>query len=134
MQTHAPQTDTKQRQAMPAATHDTATAVAPQRLHFWQARVNHSPQVRQAGALQRMVSRGVRQAKGINYDAGVGALWHVHIDHVKYNGDNGSRINFAGRSKTYIKREMERYHNTLAHDPARHHSYLACRKWVNKYL
>lgn len=79
-------------------------------------------------------AKGVLQAKGINYEAGQGNLWHVHKDHVKYNGDNSSRINFAGRSKTYIKKQMEQYHNTLSHDSNRHHTYLQCRKWINRHL
>lgn len=79
-------------------------------------------------------SRGVVQAKGINYEAGIGSLWHVHKDHVKYNGDNSSRVNFAGRSKTSIRNEMKAYHNTLGHSKGRHHTYIQCRKWITRNL
>ncbi|MEE3878046.1 hypothetical protein [Vibrio sp. YYF0003] len=82
----------------------------------------------------KLVSSGVIQGKGINFEAGQGSMWHVHKDHVKYNGDDRSRINFDGRTKTYIKKEMEMYHNTLSHNKNRHHTYLECRKWINKHL
>lgn len=82
----------------------------------------------------KLASSGVIQGKGINYEAGQGSMWHVHKDHVKYNGDDRSRINFDGRTKTYIKKEMEMYHNTLSHNKNRHHTYLECRKWINKHL
>ncbi|MBR9875581.1 hypothetical protein L3V31_15715 [Vibrio sp. J1-1] len=82
----------------------------------------------------KLVSSGVIQSKGINFDAGQGSLWHVHKDHVKYNGDDSSRVNFTGRSKTLIKKNMEIYHNTLSHSQNRHHTYLECRKWINKHL
>lgn len=95
---------------------------------------NNNPRAKQAIQLQAMANKGVAQAKGINYEAGAGDLWHVHKDHVKYNGDNSSRINFTGRSKTYIKKQMELYHNTLGHDTNRHHTYLQCRQWINKNL
>lgn len=68
------------------------------------------------------------------YEAGFGHLWHVHIDHVKYNGDDASRINFLNRTKSYILRKMRNYHNTLAHNYARHLSYRLCRRWVKDNL
>jgi hypothetical protein len=92
-------------------------------------------QPRAAMQLKGLVGRqGVIQAKGINFEAGVGNMWHVHRDHVKYGVENGSRINFDGRSKTYIKRQMELYHNTLPHNNNLHHTYIECRKWIDKYL
>lgn len=83
---------------------------------------------------EAITQRKIVQAKGINFEAGTGNLWHVHKDHVKFNGDNGSRINFKGRSKAFIKKQMEAYHNTLPHNANTHHTYLQCRKWINKHL
>lgn len=94
---------------------------------------NNSAQVAQLKAYQLMSNRVV-QKKGINYEAGTGEDWHVHKDHVKYDGDNSSRINFAGRSKTQIKKAMQEYHDGLGHSPARQTTYLACRRWISKHL
>lgn len=99
-----------------------------------QKRAKDVIQSRQPLHIPKLVNRGVLQSKGINYEAGQGSMWHVHKDHVKYNGDDRSRINFDGRTKTYIKKEMEMYHNTLSHNKNRHHTYLECRKWINKHL
>ncbi|HCL04992.1 MAG TPA: hypothetical protein DHW64_03065 [Chitinophagaceae bacterium] len=94
---------------------------------------NSSAQVAQLKAYQLMSHRVV-QAKGINYEAGTGEDWHVHKDHVKYDGDNSSRINFTGKTKTQIKKAMQEYHDTLGHSKERQTTYIACRRWVSKYL
>jgi len=94
---------------------------------------NSSTQVAQLKAYQLMSNR-VIQKKGINYEAGTGEDWHVHKDHVKYDDDNSSRINFTGKSKTQIKKAMQEYHNSLGHSPERQTTYLACRRWISKHL
>ena len=99
-----------------------------------QSMANNSTQVAQLNAYQLMSNRSIVQKKGINFDAGTGDNWHVHKDHVKYNGDNSSRINFAGRSKTQIKKAMQEYHDTLGHSPERQTTYLDCRRWISKHL
>lgn len=101
--------------------------------HSLQRMANNSAQVAQLNAYQLMSNRVV-QAKGINYEAGTGEDWHVHKDHVKYDGDNSSRINFVGRTKTQIKKAMQAYHDTLGHSNERQTTYLACRRWISKHL
>lgn len=70
----------------------------------------------------------------IRYEAGQGHLWHVHKDHVKYNGDNASRINFFGRSKTSIRKAMQQYHQTLPNSRNLNWTYVACDRWIRSNL
>lgn len=119
----------KKNQAI-AATDNRQTAKQQNKL---QGLANRSAQVAQLHAYQLMTRRVV-QKKGINYEAGTGEDWHVHKDHVKYDGDNSSRINFAGRSKTQIKKAMQEYHDTLGHSKERQTTFIACRRWISKYL
>jgi hypothetical protein len=147
MNTHAKKTPERERQSAASAAARSPSG-APSRFPLsdnrpeaiaqreMQLMVDNSQTVQLASERQgSVVERSpVVQRKGINYEAGTGNLWHVHKDHVKYDGNNGSRINFAGRTKTYIKTAMERYHNTLGHDTNRHHTYMQCRKWINEKL
>ncbi len=80
------------------------------------------------------------RTKGVNsYDAGIGAAWHVHHgEHVKYNGNDDTRMNFDGRSKEEVLEHMAQYHaelpNKYRNNPVVVDSYLKCQKWVNKNL
>lgn len=89
------------------------------------------PDYLKAEAFQRKSNECVVQGQ---FEAGFGNLWHVHNNHVKYNGDNASRTNFDGRTKSYVVRRMRAYHNTLAHNPQRHLSYQLCRRWIKDNL
>jgi len=80
------------------------------------------------------------RTKGVNsYDAGIGEAWHIHHgEHVKYNGNDDTRMNFDGRSKEEVLAHMNLYNAELPdkyrNNPIVVDSYLKCVKWINKNL
>jgi hypothetical protein len=42
----------------------------------------------------------------LRFDAGVGSGWHIHFDHIKLGKRNESRVEFNGRSKKEIRKEL----------------------------
>ncbi|GAB59474.1 eCIS core domain-containing protein [Rheinheimera nanhaiensis] len=63
--------------------------------------LEHEADVMGARALQRKVKqRHVTQL--IRFEAGEGADWHVHKDHVKFGSNQKSRVDFAGRNAQQI--------------------------------
>lgn len=63
--------------------------------------LEHEADVMGAKALQRKVKqRHVTQL--IRFEAGDGADWHVHKDHVKFGSNQKSRVDFSGRNAQQI--------------------------------
>ncbi|MCS4308119.1 hypothetical protein M2404_002467 [Rheinheimera pacifica] len=63
--------------------------------------LEHEADVMGAKALQRKVKqRHVTQL--IRFEAGEGADWHVHKDHVKFGSNQKSRVDFTGRNAQQI--------------------------------
>lgn len=68
----------------------------------------------------------------IRYEAGIGNDWHVHKDHVKYDGSNSSRVNFNRRPSNTIINELnwkiQRFglQNTIKNNK----NYDDCIQWI----
>ncbi len=52
------------------------------------------------------VQLGSKKRRVKRYDAGAGADWHVHKGHIKYDGNNKSRVNFNQRQAAVILNEV----------------------------
>jgi hypothetical protein len=105
-----------------------------------QVMANNSLQMKQVAQLQAMADNHTSQqqqpvfqlAGGAHaYDAGAGEYWHVHHgDHVKFGGLGGTRINFGGRNRSQILRQLRGQRNV----PPRSHqgaiSYRQCVNWI----
>ena len=74
-------------------------AIAQRKL---QEMANNSPEAKQSAQLKSepIKVHGSNQRVIQRFDAGIGAGWHVHFgSHLKYNGNNATRVNFPGRSQ-----------------------------------
>lgn len=80
----------------------------------------------------------VQMANGDNaYDAGAGGDWHIHYgQHIKYDGMNETRVNFHGRSRKQIRRELgaiiDRY--AVLQNTVRGQNFRACINWINDHF
>ena len=72
---------------------------------------------------------GLKKGRGDGYLAGEGGTWHVHYDHVKYGSNGATRVNFAGRTRATILRDLTA---RSAGIPAT--GLAACRAWINANL
>ena len=104
-----------------------------------QEMVNNSPQVAQAVQLRAMTTKRISQpqqsvfqlAGGANaYSAGDGAYWHVHYDHVKFGGLAATRINFEGRTRNKILRQLRGKRNVPPQSQQGGISYRQCVHWI----
>jgi hypothetical protein len=72
-----------------------------------------------------------RKGETIRFDAGKGDSWHIHKDHVKYDSNNETRVNFTGRTKETI---LEKIDEVLGRYPKLNKSGIdKCRKYIDKY-
>ncbi len=85
--------------------------------------------------LQQQVIESVIQKKGINFQAGTGDGWHVHKDHIKYNSNNATRINFDNRSRREIGYQLEEViqRNGLAETKHRE-DFIECKTWIRDHI
>lgn len=78
-----------------------------------------------------------QMANGANaYDAGSGDDWHIHYgSHIKYRGMDETRVNFLGRKKKKILRELRRIirANRLEGTVQSQH-FHNCMRWIFKYI
>ncbi|WP_112478978.1 hypothetical protein [Vibrio variabilis] len=66
------------------------------------------------------------------YKAGKGAYWHVHYDHVKFGGLPETRINFDGRKRNQVLRQMHKMRNVPPQSKEGAQTYRACREYILK--
>lgn len=95
---------------------------------------NHSAKQLQTSSIQFQVSGS--QVIQRRFDAGIGAGWHIHFgDHVKYNGNNATRVNFAGRSRRQIGYAWEQViqNNGLAGTKA-NQDFIDCKAWIRNNI
>jgi len=111
--------------------------VAQMKAH--QEMVNNSPQMKQAAQLQAMANSFTSQQTPVfqlaggdhAYDAGDGALWHVHHgDHVKFGGQVNTRINFGGRTRNQVLRQLRGRRNLTPQTPDGARTYMECVRWI----
>ncbi len=105
-----------------------------------QEMANNSQQAQQVGQLQAMTDAYTSQqqqivfqlAGGANaYDAGEGAYWHVHYgDHVKFGGLAETRINFDGRTRNKILRQLRAQRNVPPQSQKGGATYIQCVNWI----
>lgn len=67
------------------------------------------------------------------YEAGIGNDWHVHEDHVKYDGWPNTRIDFKGRSRDMILNSLQQLLQTLPENVQKSEYLQQCKKWINRY-
>ena len=69
----------------------------------------------------------------LRMDAGNGAQWHIHQEHIKLGSNVDSRVNFNGRSKKEIRKELgekiSRYGLNVGGDLAA--SFRECINYIN---
>ena len=108
-----------------------------------QEMANRSPQMQQAAQLQAMANTyslqqaPVYQLAGGDhaYDAGEGAYWHIHHgDHVKFGGQGETRINFAGRARNKILKQLRSKRSLTPQSREGAQSYHDCVNWILKNL
>jgi len=77
-----------------------------------------------------------RVAQLERFDAGSGSVWHIHHDHIKLGNNQDSRVNFNGRSKKEIRKELgekiERYGLNVGGDLAA--SFRECIDYINSHF
>ena len=65
--------------------------------------------------VHRLIQREVNQSQATQFllqrvaqlmDAGSGGQWHIHHEHIKLGNNVDSRVNFNGRSKKDIRKEL----------------------------
>ncbi len=97
-----------------------------------------SPYLRGSSANAVQLKGVVQRANGRNaYDAGIGANWHVHHgEHVKYDGRNETRVNFAGRTAQQVLTELAQViqNNNLGYTTVNNPHYNSCIRWINRYV
>lgn len=70
------------------------------------------------------------------FDAGIGAGWHIHYgDHVKYNGNDATRVNFTGRTRRQIGYAWEQVIQNygLAGTKA-NQDFIDCKTWIRNNI
>ncbi|WP_417603289.1 hypothetical protein [Owenweeksia hongkongensis] len=96
-----------------------------------QEMTNNSPQAKRTTQLQQYV---FQLAGGGNaYNAGEGAYWHVHHkDHVKFGGLGETRINFNGRKRNWVLKQLHKMRNNTPQSKKGAETYRACREYILK--
>lgn len=76
-----------------------------------------------------------RVAQLDRFDAGNGAQWHIHHEHIKLGKNTDSRVEFNGRSAKEIRKELgekiERYGLNVGGDLAT--SFRECINYINDH-
>jgi len=92
-----------------------------------------APVAQLAGLLQRRVSGGTGVIQ--LFDAGEGGKWHIHFEHMKLGTNTNSRVNFNGKTKKAIRRELgeniNRYGLNIRGDLEA--SFRECINYINRY-
>ena len=69
------------------------------------------------------------------FDAGNGAQWHIHHEHIKLGKNTDSRVEFNGRSAKEIRKELgekiDRYNLNVGGDLAA--SFRECINYINAH-
>ncbi|SFL08119.1 protein of unknown function [Nitrosomonas aestuarii] len=72
----------------------------------------------------------------LQFDAGNGAQWHIHYGHIKLGKNNNSRVDFNGRDKKDIRKELgekiARYGLNVAGDLSA--SFRECIDYINSHF
>jgi hypothetical protein len=120
---------------------DNSTRTLQMKAH--QEMVNKSPQMKQAAQLQAMADRHTLQQAPVfqlaggdhAYDAGEGAYWHIHHgEHVKFGGQGETRINFGGRTRNKILRQLRGKRNLTPQSQEGAQTYHQCVNWILRNL
>ena len=93
--------------------------------------LEHEADVMGARALQRKVKQR-EVAQLIRFEAGTGADWHVHKDHVKFGSNQKSRVDFAGRNANQILAKLADKVLELGLITTSQH-YQECVDYINDY-
>ncbi|NKB81205.1 MAG: hypothetical protein GKS05_04810 [Nitrospirales bacterium] len=70
------------------------------------------------------------------FDAGIGAGWHIHYgEHVKYDSNNATRVNFGGRTRRQVGYAWEQViqSNGLAGTKG-DADFIACKTWIRNHI
>lgn len=101
-----------------------------------QSIANNSPKVKQLLQFQKMANNSIQLSKVAQlrgFDAGEGSKWHIHYDHIKLGKNNSSRVEFNGRSKKAIRKELgekiDRFGLSVTGDLAE--SFRECINYIN---
>ncbi len=79
----------------------------------------------------------VQRANGANaYYAGSGNDWHIHHgDHIKYRSMNETRVNFDGRRRKKIFRELrQRIHDNNLVNTLGSQQFSSCIHWIFQHI
>jgi hypothetical protein len=114
-------------------------AVAQRKL---QDMANNSPQLKQVAQMQAVANKFTSQqqpvlqlAGGKNaFLAGKEAYWHVHYDHVKFGTDDGTRVNFAGRTAKQIRKKLNEVKGRTPRSAEGSLSYHQCINYIDKHF
>lgn len=81
--------------------------------------------------IQRVHQRVIQR-----FDAGTGAGWHIHYgEHVKYDSNNATRVNFGGRTRRQIGYAWEQViqDHGLAETKTTP-DFIACKTWIRDHI
>jgi hypothetical protein len=77
----------------------------------------------------------VQMAGGNNaFLAGKKDYWHVHYDHVKFDTDDGTRVDFAGRNAKKIRKKLKEVKGRAPISPEGRLSYHQCINYIDKHF
>lgn len=68
------------------------------------------------------------------FQAGEGAYWHVHYDHVKFGNDNATRVNFEGRTAKQIRKKLKEVKDRSPKSDKGSLTYHQCINYIDKYI
>ncbi len=101
-----------------------------------QVMVDNSPRLlaqRQIVSGDKLRQFSLQSVVQLVFDAGEGGKWHIHHEHIKLGNNNDSRINFNGRPKKEIRKELgekiDRYGLNVGGDLAA--SFRECIDYIN---
>lgn len=110
---------------------DHAPRVVVQRQRLRAAFGPAAPDSQAAGLLQRRAGGGTAVIQ--LFDAGNGAQWHIHYGHIKLGNNVNSRVDFNGRNKKAIRKDLgdtiNRYGLNVGGDLAA--SFRECINYIN---
>lgn len=93
-----------------------------------------TPKVNRQASISQILQNKVIQRE--SYTAGVGSGWHIHYnEHMKYNGTDGTRVNFDGRTRKKILQDLgQKITSNRLEGKIKGADFKACIKWIFQNL